>query len=222
MQEIISLMDTPNKTSGFNWEYFNEVPIVGIFRNIPMDDIVHILPLCVSHGLRTLEITMNTKGAGDIIRYGIENFGTQLNIGAGTVCNIQDLEEAIGYGASFIVTPNLDEEVVSECVKRAIPIFPGAFTPTEIYSAWKLGASMVKVFPADNLGAKFISNIRAPFGEIKLLPTGGIDASNVHDYLKAGASGVGVSSGLFDKKLIRNKDWQALACHLKTFVAAFK
>lgn len=210
-----------NKTNGFNWDYFNKIPVVGIFRNIPIDDITQILPLCISSGLRTLEITMNTKGAGDIIKYAIENFGTELNIGAGTVCNRSDLEEALSYGVSFIVTPNLDEEVVSECVKRGVPIFPGAFTPTEIYSAWKLGASMVKVFPADNLGTRYISNIRAPFGDIKLLPTGGIDISNVKDYLKAGANGVGVSSGLFDRNIIKHKNWKVLETHLKDFVSLF-
>lgn len=219
MQEIISLMDMLNKPKIFNWDYFNEVPVVGILRNIPMDDIVHILPLCVSSGLKTLEITMNTEGVGDIIKYAVNTFGNQLNIGAGTVCSTEDLEQALNYGASFIVTPNLDEAVVKECVKRGVPIFPGAFTPTEIYKAWKIGATMVKVFPVDNLGAKFISNVKAPFRDVKLLPTGGIEVSNVQAYFKAGADGVGVSSGLFNKTMIRDKDWKALETQLRNFVS---
>lgn len=207
-----------NKPQIFNWDYFKKVPVVGILRNIPMGDIVHILPLCISSGLKTLEITMNTEGVGDIIKYAVKTFGDQSNIGAGTVCCTEDLEEALSYGATFIVTPNLDEEVVKECVKRGVPIFPGAFTPTEIYKAWKMGATMVKVFPVDNLGTKFISNVRAPFKDIKLLPTGGIEASNMKDYFKAGANGVGVSTGLFNKAIIADKDWRALEAHLKEFV----
>ncbi|MES2731690.1 MAG: bifunctional 4-hydroxy-2-oxoglutarate aldolase/2-dehydro-3-deoxy-phosphogluconate aldolase [Bacteroidota bacterium] len=222
MQEIISQAKMQNRTHIFNWDYFREVPMIGIFRNIPLADVAQILPLCATAGIRTLEITMNTERAGEIISYAVEEFGDQLNIGAGTVCCMEDLKMALDHGASFIVTPNLDPEVILECVKRGIQVFPGAFTPTEIYKAWKLGASMVKVFPADNLGTKFISNVKAPFGTIKLLPTGGIGMSNALDYFKAGADGVGISNGLFDKTMIANKDWKSLEAHLVAFVSLLR
>ena len=152
--------------------------------------------------------------------YAVEHYWNDLNIGAGTVCNMKDLENALSLGASFIVTPNLNEEVVQKCVKIGLPVFPGAFTPSEIHRAWTLGATMVKVFPINTLGPEYIRNLMAPFDTIKLLPTGGIDASNVQEYFKSGAQGVGVSSGLFDKTMLAGKDWDALEKHLKSFVSA--
>jgi len=206
----------------FNWTYFNEVPVIGILRGIPMADIVHILPLCISAGLRTIEITMNSVDVKESIAYAIDSFEGQLNLGVGTVCSKEDLEKALSYGASFIVTPNLDEEVIRLCVNKEIPVFTGAFTPSEIYKAWKLGASMVKVFPVDNLGPSYIKNVLAPFENIKLLPTGGIDSSNVQDYFKAGACGVGVSGGLFNKQMILEKKWDALQYHIRKLVSTVK
>ncbi|WP_461533962.1 bifunctional 4-hydroxy-2-oxoglutarate aldolase/2-dehydro-3-deoxy-phosphogluconate aldolase [Sinomicrobium sp.] len=203
----------------FNWSFFEELPVIGILRGVAVDDIAHILPLCLAEGLRTIEVTLNTEDVERSVNYATNHFGDKLNIGVGTVCCREDLEKALSYGASFIVTPNLDEEVVRECVKIGVPVFCGAFTPTEIYRAWKLGAFMVKVFPADNLGAKYFSNIIAPFDNIKLLPTGGINAANVRDYLNSGASGVGVSGGIFSKEIIDKKDWKALEKRLKTFVS---
>src|SRR5260221_14223033 len=95
---------------------------------------------------------MNTPDAEEIIRSAIQRHGGSLNIGAGTVCNMGDLKRALEAGAQFIVTPTIDEQGISACVESNGPIFPGAFTPTEIYKAWSLGASMVKLFPGAALG----------------------------------------------------------------------
>jgi len=208
-----------NNRIAFGWPFFQKVPVIGILRGIALSDVMQILPLCITSGLKTIEITMNSSGAEDIIKQAVKKFGESINIGAGTVCNLQDLDLALKAGASFIVSPNLDEQVITKCVSNDIPVFPGAFTPTEIYKAWDLGATMVKVFPADTLGPKFISNLKAPYSNIKLLPTGGIDATNVREFFKAGASGVGVSGGLFDQKLIAHKQWDLLSQHLQEFSA---
>jgi len=203
----------------FNWDLFDKVPVVGMLRGVSLEDVVQILPICVTAGLRNIEITMNSMDVQKSIQYAERNYGSELNIGAGTVCCMEDLERALSFGASFIVMPNLNEEVVETCVRLGVPVFPGAYSPSEIYRAWELGASMVKVFPIDTLGPKFLRNIRAPFDTIKLLPTGGIDATNVQDYFLSGADGVGVSSGLFNKEMVKKKDWAALEEHIKTFVS---
>lgn len=203
---------------GFSWDKFHKVPVVGIIRGLSFDDIRQILPVYVSSGLTTIEITMNTDSAKDIIRYAVENFSEALNVGAGTVCNERDLDEALSAGAEFIVTPIISEAVIRACVKQGVPVFPGAFTPTEIYHAWELGASMVKVYPATSLGPAYIKDVKAPLNQIKLMPTGGINKDNIAEFKKAGADGFGVGGQLFDKKSIESRDWGALEEHFKEFV----
>lgn len=203
--------------STFSWELFQKAPLVGIIRNIAMDDIVKILPIFREAGLTTVEITMNTPDAAKMIRYALENESDGLNIGAGTVCTKDDLKEALKAGAQFIVTPVINKKVIKSCVKKEIPIFPGAFTPTEIYNAWTLGASMVKIYPATSLGPEYIKDLKAPMNQLKLLPTGGVSLENMSAFLKAGANGLGIGGQLFDKKLIQEKNWEALKTHFRQF-----
>ena len=202
----------------FSWELFKKVPIIGIVRNLPVDDVTHILPIYRDAGLTTIEITMNTAGAEDLIRHALEHTDQKLNIGAGTVCTEQDLERALAAGAQFIVTPIINEKVIQMCVAHKIPVFPGAFTPSEIYKAWSLGASMVKVFPAASLGSSYIKEVKAPLNDVKLVPTGGVSLANMSDFLKAGADGLGIGGQLFDNYLIGQKDWDGLKLHFRKFI----
>jgi 2-dehydro-3-deoxyphosphogluconate aldolase/(4S)-4-hydroxy-2-oxoglutarate aldolase len=161
-------------------------------------------------GLTTLEVTLNTAGAPALIRLLVQEFGGTLNIGAGTVCTPEQLDQALNAGAQFIVTPILDEAVIAGCVAAQVPVFPGAYTPTEIYKAWQLGASLVKVFPATKLGPGYIKEILAPLDHLKLLPTGGVSIDNFTQFLQAGATGVGIGSQLFPKNLLENEQWDSL------------
>ena len=203
----------------FSWNGFSKVPIVGIIRNLSFDTIEKILPIYLSAGLTTIEITMNTQAAEEIIRFAADKYKGQLNVGAGTVCNTDELDLAIRAGSQFIVTPILDPDVVRACVSKNIPVFPGAYTPTEIYQAWKLGASMVKVYPATSLGPEYIKDVKAPLNKIKLLPTGGINLDNIQTFIKAGADGLGIGSQLFDKTLIKDENWEGLELHFKQYVS---
>lgn len=202
----------------FSRELFQKAPIVGIVRNLTLEEVKAIIPVFRESGLTTIEITMNTPGADDIIRYIIENDHHGLNIGAGTVCTKEDLNLALDAGAQFIVTPVINKKVIKYCVKKDIPIFPGAFTPTEIYGAWTLGAEMVKIYPATSLGPGYIKDLKAPLDKLKLLPTGGVNLENMNSFLKAGADGLGIGSQLFDPELIANKDWAGLRLHFLQFV----
>lgn len=203
------------KKNMFSDELFLNAPLVGIIRNIPFEIIKKILPVYVDSGLTTIEITMNTPEAEDIIQYAIQQYGDILNIGAGTVCDEHHLEKALQAGAGFIVSPVVNESVLLACVEKKIPIFPGAYTPTEIYRCWSLGAYMVKVFPATSLGACYIKEVKAPLNDIKLLPTGGVDLENIKSFFNAGASGVGMSGQLFNKTYIVNENWNKLREHFK-------
>ncbi|SOD92981.1 bifunctional 4-hydroxy-2-oxoglutarate aldolase/2-dehydro-3-deoxy-phosphogluconate aldolase [Spirosoma fluviale] len=206
----------------FSWELFAKAPVVGIIRGLQPDDIHHIMPVYREAGLTTIEVTMNTDYAETIIQNAVKYYSEGLNIGAGTVCTLDDLDKALAAGAQFIVTPILDKKVVKACVKRGIPIFPGAFTPSEIYKAWSLGASMVKIYPATSLGPDYVKDLKAPLNQLKLMPTGGISLENMDAYFKAGADGLGIGSHLFDKALIQQKDWEGLKRHLQDFVERMK
>lgn len=206
----------------FSWDLFEKTPLVGILRNFPDSQMLKLAE-CYQHaGLGTLEITMNSSGAAKTIASLIKSVEGHLNVGAGTVCNLEDLDQALEAGAQFIVTPIVDAAVIQKCVADNIPIFCGAYTPTEIYQAWSLGASMVKVFPAGKLGPAYIKEVLAPLNHIKLMPTGGISLDNLKEFLEAGAKGLGIGSQLIPKHLVENGDWEALHTHFTSFVSKYK
>lgn len=205
----------------FSWNRFESVPIIGIVRGIPLVQIRKFIPAYISAGLATIEIAMNSPDAKGAIQFLTDDYSKELNIGAGTVCNDHDLDNALESGAQFIVSPIVSKSVIRRCSDLEIPVFPGAFTPTEIYEAWELGASMVKVYPAGVLGPSYIKDLKAPLNQIKLLPTGGINAENMMVFMKAGASGVGLGSSLFNKHLIEQENWEALGKHFAQFAKQF-
>lgn len=200
----------------FSWELYNQMPVIGILRNIPPAVVQKILPLYGQAGFSNIEITMNSVDAGQMIQDAVAQYGSDLNIGAGTVCSEQDLAIALQAGATFVVTPVINASVIKTCVQNRIPVFPGAYSPTEIYNAWTMGASMVKVFPANRLGPEYIQEVKAPLNQVKLLPTGGVSVDNFIAFLQAGADGVGMGSQLFSKSLLATNDWPSLLAHLKS------
>jgi 2-dehydro-3-deoxyphosphogluconate aldolase/(4S)-4-hydroxy-2-oxoglutarate aldolase len=201
----------------FSWELFDKMPVVGIIRNLTVADINFVLPIYKQAGFTTIEITLNTPEALSVISSLALEYKGELNVGAGTVCTIDDLTAAITAGANFIVTPIFKAEVVKKCVSMEVPIFPGAFSPTEIYEAWELGASMVKLYPASVVGPAYVSAVLAPLNKVKLMPTGGVHLSNMLAFMKAGATSLGIGSELFDKKIIQKRDSEAMLNHFTLF-----
>jgi 2-dehydro-3-deoxyphosphogluconate aldolase/(4S)-4-hydroxy-2-oxoglutarate aldolase len=201
---------------------FMTMPIVGIIRNMSRSTFTEVLPIVYEAGLKNVEITMNTPHATDMIRHAIKYFGNKLIIGAGTVCNQEDLKNALAAGARFIVCPITDRSIISSCVQKEIPVIPGAFTPTEIFKAWTAGAALVKLFPATSLGPQYIRDVNAALNEIDLMPTGGIDQDNIASFFKAGAAAAGVGGRMFDASMIREKNWNGLVQHFIKFVEAVR
>jgi 2-dehydro-3-deoxyphosphogluconate aldolase/(4S)-4-hydroxy-2-oxoglutarate aldolase len=201
----------------FSWDAFNRVPLVGIIRSLPADKIDKLASLYADAGLTTLEITLNTAGAADLIHMLQDKYKGTLNIGAGTVCSMEELDLAINAGAQFIVAPVVNEAVVKKCVANKIPVFPGAYTPSEIYHAWSLGADIIKLFPATRLGVEYIKEVLAPLNKVRLMPTGGVSLENCLDFFKAGAVAVGMGSNLFPRDLVNTENWKALAENFKTY-----
>lgn len=206
----------------FSWEAFEKAPIVSIFRNLESEDLIRVASCFLEAGINTMEITMNSDNSKSDIAHLVEEFGEVLNIGAGTVCDLNGMHEALEAGAQFIVTPISDIDVINYCVVQKIPVFPGAFTPTEIFKTWQMGATMVKVFPAGSMGPAYIKDVLAPLNEISLMPTGGVNASNIAAYFEAGAKAVGVGSALVPNEFLKHKDWKGLTNHLHAFLGAYE
>jgi len=197
---------------------FKKLPVMGILRGIKPDSIEALVETVVASGLKTIEITMNTEGADKIIKEAVRAAGGQLTIGAGTVLNEKALKAALDSGATFIVMPSLIGDVVKYCVKRKIPVFPGAFTPQEIYNAWNAGASMVKVFPSGFFGPGYFKEIKGPFNEIELMACGGVRPENIKSYFSNGASAVAFGASVFQKEWLSNKDFSSIGNRIKEYL----
>ena len=206
----------------FNHELFKKLPVVGILRFFKREEVEKLVPASVEGGLCNIEVTMNTAGATDLIKLTCDLMGGKGNVGAGTVTTLDALEAALGAGASFIVTPAVVPDVIQACVARQIPVMPGAMTPTEILTAWRMGATMVKVFPADQLGPGHLKAVKAPFPEIPLMPTGGVTVETLPAFKKAGADAVGVGGPLFDPKQIAAGNWGWFREQAARFAEAWK
>jgi|SRR5439155_906552 len=208
--------------TSFSSALFQELPIVGILRGFTLEQMTEIVRAAIRGGLRNIEISMNTPGAARQLREAVTVAEGQLNIGAGTVTNLELLDQALNAGAAFVVTPTVEPKVIAECVNQKMPVFPGALSPTEVVRAWDLGAMMVKIFPAESVGPNYIRALKAPLPHIKLLPTGGVDLKTLPAFLKAGADGFGIGSPLFDRQRVESCDWTWVEAQCRAFAEAYR
>ena len=204
-----------------NIENFKKLPILGILRGIDLDLVDPLVESIVSSGLKTIEVTMNTKNASEIISKLVEVSDDRLTVGAGTVLTMDNVKAAVDSGATFIVSPTLIPKVVDYCVKNSIPVFPGAFTPQEIYNAWLAGASMVKVFPAKFFGPSYFKEIKGPFNDVPLLACGGVNKDNVNSFFQCGASAIAFGSSIFKKDWLNEKNFNEIENSIKDLILKF-
>ena len=201
----------------FNIELFEKAPIIGIMRNINQETVKSILPVYFKSGFNSVEITMNSTKAVEIIKSSVKEF-PEMNIGAGTVCTMEELDLACDAGASFIVSPILSIEIIKKSIERKVAVFPGALTPTEIFKAHLLGATAVKVFPITSFGPKYVKDLIAPLDNMKLIPVGGVSKNNIRAFFENGSYGVGMASSLFSKNLISKNSMEELSQHFKSIL----
>ncbi|MDG0808483.1 bifunctional 4-hydroxy-2-oxoglutarate aldolase/2-dehydro-3-deoxy-phosphogluconate aldolase [Cohnella rhizosphaerae] len=185
--------------------------IVAIIRGIAEDKGDATAEALAEGGVVFLEVTLNTDGALGMISRFRERYEGRMRIGAGTVLDLGQAKEAAAAGAEYIISPNLDLEVVRFGVEQGIEVWPGTMTPTEIVAAYKAGATAVKVFPLGSLGIGYLKEIRAPLNHIPMVATGGVNLQNIRSVLDAGAVAVGLGGNLVDKKLVADGDFKALA-----------
>ena len=201
----------------FNIELFEKAPIIGILRNINEETVKNILPVYFKSGFNSVEITMNSTKAVEIIKSSVKEF-PEMNIGAGTVCTMEELDLACDAGASFIVSPILSIEIIKKSIERKVAVFPGALTPSEIFKAHSLGATAVKVFPITSFGPKYVKDLMAPLENMKLIPVGGVSKNNIREFFENGSYGVGMASSLFSKNLISKNSKRELSQHFKSIL----
>ena len=208
-------------------EFVKKEKIVAILRGVPAEKMEQVITALYNGGIRVLEITFNQKSAtrheetGSAIRLAKKLF-PDMCVGAGTTMRVEDVQAAYEAGAEFILAPDVNEDVIKKAVGLGMMAVPGAMTPTEIATAHRYGAEIVKLFPAGNLGTSYVKAITAPVSHIPLMAVGGVDINNLKDFLNVGICSVGIGSCLTDKKMIENSDWEALTELTKKYVEATK
>lgn len=178
-------------------QQIKSVGIMPVVRATSAENALRVVDAIRAGGIPILEITLTVPGAVQIIADLAKRLGGEALIGAGTVLDADSARACVDAGARFIVTPALDIPTIDACRKLDVPIFAGALTPTEILTAWKAGANVVKVFPAGAVGgATYIKSVKAPLPQIELVPTGGVSLKNAADFIAAGAFALGVGADL--------------------------
>ena len=194
--------------------------VIAILRAKRPDQLLRAAEALHAGGICAIEVALTTPGALEVIAQAAAHFeGSGVAFGAGTVLDAESARSAIQAGAQFIVAPNLKPAVIKACRRSAVPVLPGAYTPTEIVAAWEAGADMVKVFPASVGGPGFIQALKSPLPQIELVPVGGVTLENAAAFIRAGASAVGVGSELVDAKTLASQAWDALAERAGRFIA---
>jgi 2-dehydro-3-deoxyphosphogluconate aldolase/(4S)-4-hydroxy-2-oxoglutarate aldolase len=193
--------------------------VVALIRANSPDGLMDCARALADGGLTSIELTMTTPGAIRMLEKATVELPDFL-FGLGTVLDAETARLGILAGARFVVTPALRPDVITTCRRYGIPVFCGAFTPTEILAAWEAGADAAKVFPAEFFGPSYIKSVKAPFPQIEMVPTGGVNEQNVGDFLRAGAFAVAAGSSLVDGKALKDKNWAAITAKARAFAGA--
>lgn len=207
-----------------NFEHvLNETGIIAIVRGVPTNSIYNVVDALKKGGIKLIEVTVDTDNACKIIEELRYKYDNDLFVGAGTVLDKDKAKDVINSGAQFILSPNVNIEVIETTKQYGVISIPGALTPSEISMAFQYGADIVKLFPANLLGTGYMKAIREPLPNIPLLPTGGINKNNVKEFIQAGAIGVGVGGSLVIRKVAFDKiDLLEIEENAKVFVHLIK
>lgn len=193
--------------------------VVALIRADNPDGLLDCAKALAEGGLTSIELTMTTPGAIRMLEKASAELPDFL-FGLGTVLDAETARAGILAGAKFIVTPALRPEVITLCQRYSVPIFCGALTPTEVINAWERGADAAKVFPAEFFGPAYIKSLKAPLPQVELVPTGGVTAENVGEFIKAGAFATAAGSSLVEAKALKEKNWAAITAKAQAFVKA--
>jgi 2-dehydro-3-deoxyphosphogluconate aldolase / (4S)-4-hydroxy-2-oxoglutarate aldolase len=208
---------------GENWlKFVRKERIIAVIRSTDLQVSKKMAQAVAAGGIKLIEITANSDRPWELI----ESLRAELpdcSIGTGTVLSLADVRNAIACGAEYIFTPHVDLSLIQAATTAAIPIVPGALTPTEIITAWQVGATAVKLFPIQAVGGvSYLQVLQGPISEIPLIPTGGVTEINAPDFLAAGAVAVGLAGSLFPQDEILREDWQSIHDRANTLMMSIK
>jgi 2-dehydro-3-deoxyphosphogluconate aldolase/(4S)-4-hydroxy-2-oxoglutarate aldolase len=196
--------------------------IVAVVRSADSPQLVEVCRALAEGGVRVVEITMTVPDALDVLRQVRQALGDRLLLGAGTVLDAETARAVLLAGAEYVVAPTVNLDVIRLCRRYDKLVMPGAFTPTEILTAWEAGADIVKVFPADVLGPTFFRALRGPLPQVRLMPTGGVDLTTAAAFLKAGACCLGVGSQLVEPRAVAQGRFDRIRELARQYVAVVK
>lgn len=199
----------------------NTEKVIALIRADSPDGLLDCARALADGGLTSIELTMTTPGAIRMLEKATAELPDFL-FGLGTVLDAETARAGILAGARFIVTPALRPDVIKLCQRYSVPVFSGALTPTEVVNAWEQGADAAKIFPAEFFGPAYIKSLKAPLPQVELVPTGGVTAENVGEFIKASAFATAAGSSLVEAKAFKEKNWAAVTAKAQAFVAAVK
>ena len=203
-----------------------EAKLIAILRGVPMDRVDGVVGALVRGGVRVLEFTFDHDQPDCVaanaakIRHTVEKFGDQVLVGCGTALTVEEVEAAHDAGACLVISPNVDIAVIRRARQLDMVSMPGALTPTEVVAAYDMGADIVKLFPAGELGLSYIKAVRGPLKHIPMSAVGGVKPENVKDFLDAGVCGFGVGGQLVLSKAVKSGDDAAIEARAKEFTDA--
>jgi 2-dehydro-3-deoxyphosphogluconate aldolase/(4S)-4-hydroxy-2-oxoglutarate aldolase len=196
--------------------------IVAVVRSPDSQQLVEVCRALADGGVRVVEITMTVPNALDVLRQVRRELGDRVLLGAGTVLDPETARAVLLAGAEYVVAPTVNLDVIRLCRRYDKLVMPGAFTPTEILTAWEAGADIVKVFPADVVGPAFFKAMRGPLPQVRLMPTGGVDLTTAAAFLKAGACCLGVGGQLVEPKAVAERNFERVRDLARQYIAAVK
>jgi 2-dehydro-3-deoxyphosphogluconate aldolase/(4S)-4-hydroxy-2-oxoglutarate aldolase len=196
--------------------------IVAVVRAPDNRQLVEVVSALAEGGVTVVEITFSVPNALDVLRQVRQTLGDRVLLGAGTILDVETGRAALLAGAEYLVSPTLNLDVIRMCHRYDKLVMPGAFTPTEILTAWEAGADIVKVFPAEVVGPAFFKAMRGPLPQIRLMPTGGVDLTTAAAFLQAGACCLGIGSQLVEPRAIADGNFARLRDLARQYVAVVR
>jgi 2-dehydro-3-deoxyphosphogluconate aldolase/(4S)-4-hydroxy-2-oxoglutarate aldolase len=196
--------------------------IVAVIRSTSSEQLVGVAKALYEGGVDVLEVTFTVPRALEIIAEVRKTLGDKVLLGAGTVLDPETARAAFLAGAEFLVAPTVNVDVIRLGNRYDKLVMPGAFTPTEILTAWEAGAQVIKVFPADIGGPAYLKTLHGPLPQVRLLPTGGVNLNTIADFLKAGACAVGLGGALVEPKAVQTGDMARITSLSQQYVELVK
>lgn len=201
-----------------NLERILRCGVVAIIRAPSGEVLSDVAAALAAGGVEAIEVTFTVPRAHKVLEEVADRLGDTVVLGAGTVLDPETARTAILAGAEFIVAPTVNPDVIRLCRRYDKLVFPGAFTPTEVVSAWEAGADIVKVFPSDFVGPGYLKALAGPLPQVRLMPTGGVNLQTAADFLRAGACALGIGGALVEPTAVANRDFARLESLARQYV----